>query len=641
MMTRTKLFAALMLAFPFAALADLNEATILQANMALDLETGAVASTGGDILWNGTTVAPQGSGKASNLGKIGQVQFGFLTQSYCAGVAASGKTAAIAANLLVPGDAFVVLTNSGKTTKVLVTSNSAGSIALMFTTYGASATSGIPAIFEVVNNSSFIPPGSANYGIAPSSLFALAGSNLADAGAPVLQSSQAGLPLTLNGASITVTVNGVVTRPVLYYTSPTQLAGVMPAATPVGDGTITVTYRGKTSAPAPIHIVSSALGINQYNVNTGVATDAFNGQVLGYTNSGSPGETIVLWTTGLGADLADSDTTYTATPHSVNTPLKIYIGGVLATILYQGGSTYPGVNQINLVIPETAPTGCWVPLAAVTGSVLSNVVTLPINSGGGACFDALSGLKGDQIVPTAGRTLRTGLVALVHADSPGSKGTRRITDSADTAFVKYTGLYTPDNSLSPGACIATTYVTEKPVPAVTGLDVGAFTLTGPGGLNMTMGSQGIEGVFYALLTTGTIPQTGGAFTFHATGGVDIAAFTSTINLSPLLTWTNTDVAASIDRSKDLTVKWTGGNPESYVFILGSSTADGIGYGAFTCLTNTDPGQFTVPSYILSVLPAGTGSVQVQNAIQQPLALSGIDLGLSDATISHTETAAYQ
>jgi len=48
--------------------------------------------------------------------------------------------------------------------------------------------------------------------------------------------------LKLNGASITVVVNGVTTYPALYYTSPTQLAAVLPAATPVGTGTLTVLF---------------------------------------------------------------------------------------------------------------------------------------------------------------------------------------------------------------------------------------------------------------------------------------------------------------------------------------------------------------------------------------------------------------
>src|SRR6185437_2055182 len=251
-----------------------------------------------------------------------------------------------------------------------------------------------------------------------------------------------GIPLKLNGASITVVVNGVTTHPALYYTSPAQLAAVLPAATPVGTGTLTVTYNGATSPPAPIQVVPSAVGINYYYTNSGVATDASSYALLTYGNSGSPGEIITLWATGLGADSADSDTTYTGTPHPVNTPLQVYIGGLPATILYQGASTFPGVNQINVTIPDQVPTGCWVPLIAVTGSVVSNAVTLPINPGGGACVDSVSGLNGNQIAPSGGQTLRTGLVALIQVDRTGSNGVHTVTSSTDAAFEKYTGLYT-------------------------------------------------------------------------------------------------------------------------------------------------------------------------------------------------------
>src|SRR5262249_54207249 len=155
--------------------------------------------------------------------------------------------------------------------------------------------------------------------------------------------------------------------------------------------TLTVSYNGNTSLPAPIQVVASAVGINIYNVNTGVATDALSGALLTFTNSGSPGQIITLWTTGLGADPNDSDTTFTTTPSSINTPLRIYIGGVQAAISYQGASGFPGVNQINVTIPQTVPSGCWVSLVAVTGNVVSNSATLPINNGGGACVDALTG----------------------------------------------------------------------------------------------------------------------------------------------------------------------------------------------------------------------------------------------------------
>src|SRR5579862_879791 len=331
--------AVLACASPIAIWADLSENTILQSGLALNLDTGAVVSSGGDMLWNGSTLAPQGSATVYNVGNAGATNFNGLPESYWVKLAPAGRSTPIAANLLVVGDAFVANSNSGKVAKVLVVANSGGAITLQFTTFGASASTA-PAVSQILNNSSLIPPGMPNFGVAPSSIFIVQGSGLADPGTPVLQDTQApgGLPSTLNGASITVVVGGMTTHPALYYTSPAQLAAVLPAATPVGDGTITVTYNGNTSAPALFQAVPSALGINTYNTNTGVATDASSGDLITYSNSASPGQTITLWTTGLGADPNDSDTTYSQSPHAVSTPLQVYIGGLPAKILYQGSA---------------------------------------------------------------------------------------------------------------------------------------------------------------------------------------------------------------------------------------------------------------------------------------------------------------
>jgi uncharacterized protein (TIGR03437 family) len=631
--------------FGSAALADINQTTILQSNTALNLDTGATVTSGGDLLWNGSTIAPQGKARAYNAGNFGAAGFGSLEKAQLAPFAVIATSAPIPAGVLVAGDVFVVFTNGGNATKVLVTANSGGSITLQFTTYITPVPTG-PTITAIQNNSSFIPAGFPNYGIAPSSLFVVKGSGLADAGNAAIQSTAPpGLPLTLNGASITVVVNGVTTHPALYYAIPAQLAAVLPAATPVGTGTLTVNYNGVTSAPAAIKVVPSALGINTYNTNTGVAVDAVTYAVLTYTNSGSPGQTIELWTTGLGADPDDSDTTFSPAPHSVNTPLQIYIGGVLAPILYQGSSGYPGVNQINLTIPMSVPTGCWIPLAAVTGIVVSNVATLPINNGGGPCIDAQTGLNGNQISPGGGQTLRTGLVSLIQTNSPGKGGTRTITNVADAAFEKYTGIYAPTNAVSPGGCIVNN-LTPVPVGNITGLDVGTITLTGPSGLAVTLAPQfGIKGAFFANLPAGSVAA-GGAFTFKGSGGADVGSFTSTITLAnPVLTWTNQTAAATIDRTQGLTVTWTGGNPGSFVFITGDSsttTATSLGViGGYTCLAKVEDGQFTVPSYILLSLPPGNGGTEVQNYITSSLSATGLDMAMAIADITFSEASVYK
>ncbi|MBI2684692.1 MAG: hypothetical protein HYX27_00135 [Acidobacteria bacterium] len=639
--------ACLTLALPIAALADLSQTTTLQANIGLNLDTGATSAVGSrgstgtpDILWNGSTITPAGNATAVNVGvgAFNALTLGTLT--FLPGY----SQASIRATDLVVNDVFAVRANSGHYAKVLVRAVGGGSITLQFTTFGATNAPGGPAITAILNNSSAVPPGFPNYGIPPSSLFVVTGSGLSDAGDPVLQSSEApGIPLTLNGTSIAVVVNGVTTRPALYYTSPTQLAAVLPAATPLGTGTLVVTYKGANSAPAAIQVVPSAVGINTYN-GSGVATDGATGALLTYINSGSPGQTIVLWGTGLGANPADSDTTFSTAPHPVNTPLQIYFGGVPARILYQGASGYPGVNQINVTIPESVPTGCWVPLVAVTGNVISNVVTFPINRGGGACVDVQTGYNGGQIQQLSGQAkLKGGLVSLIQTTSVDLRRGTVVTNSANAAFQQYGGLAAAatGGTVSPGGCIVTQVVAGGPIPALVGLDAGTITLTGPAGLSVTLPSQfGLKGAYGAILPASAISTAGGMYTFRGSGGADVGPFTSTLSLSsPLLSWTNQSAAASIDKTQGLLVTWTGGNPGTYVVITGTAVA-GTAAGGYTCLAPVEARQFRVPSYILLGLPNGGGGTAVQNNVYSSLSATGIDTGVALADVSFSVASTY-
>ena len=659
-MNRTLPALILALILPCAARADLSENTILQANTGLDLDNGAVISSGGDILWNGSTITPQGSARVRNLGNIGPTNFNGLTESYWVSVAPGANSTPIAANLLVGGDAFVVITSAGNIAKVLVSTNSGGVMTLQFTTFGVSAPPGVPAITQILNNSSLTPPGMPNYGIAPSSIFIVQGSGLADAGAAVLQDTQAagGLPLTLNGASLTVVVGGVTTHPALYYTSAAQLGAVLPAATPLGAGTLTVTYRGTPSAPAPILVVASAIGFNHFNqipipapyynenVDIGVAQD-LTGAVLTSIHSGSPGQIITLWITGLGADPGDSDTTYSSSPHTVNTPLQIYLGGVLVTnIGYQGSAGYPGVNIINLTIPASVPIGCYVPLVAVAGNVISNVVVFPIHPGGGTCVEPSLGITGDQILQTPD-TLRTGVLGVIQTNSTNSKGVLTVTNSAGVSFQKYAGLLSAATGrgalVSPGGCAVGPVVAGGTLTTL-GLDPGTITFSGPAVPAMTLPSElGIKGMFGAILAAGAIPSSGGTFTFAGSGGADVGSFTSTVTLSnPIFNWTNQSAAATVDRTQGLLVTWNGGNPGTSVVISGTSTSTASGLIAgYGCRVAAEAGRFTVPSYILLGLPAGSGGVNVQNDVFSTFSASGLDTTSAGGTISDNVPSTFR
>jgi hypothetical protein len=325
--------------------------------------------------------------------------------------------------------------------------------------------------------------------------------------------------------------------------------------------------------------------------------------------------------------------------------LQVYIGGVSAQILYKGSAGYPGVNQINVVIPPSAPLGCWVPIAAVANNTLSNVATLPIAKTAGECSDPVYGLKGSQISPAGGTTYRSGFVGLSLNNTFDQNNNRTIQYAASADFAKYTGsTYDPANQLSPGGCIIRQ--PNPPIAGISGLAAGTITLSGPAGLNVALqNTLGIVGAYNANLAT--IPQTGGSYTWNGAGGKDVGAFSSTLNLSnPLLTWTNTSAAASVDPAHGFSVTWTGGNPGSYVQIDGASTlvdsqARTHVTVQYTCLEHVEAGQFTVPAYILQSLPIGTSAATtVSNVIYFPFTAPGLDVSNGLAVIQYTMNTSF-
>ncbi len=241
----------LALLIPAALLADVTQTFTLTTSTAnLNLDTGTTATSGGDIQFSAAGIAPVGSAKLINIGFCTTASFNEFSQLVVQLYPGYSTAPISLATLTSLPDCFFVHTNGGHWAKLFVTGSATGSITLLTTTFGVTGTGtgGPPTITAIRNNSSNIFSGSPNYGIAPSSIFVIIGTGLADAGIPVIQSSAApGPPLTLNGASISATVAGVTVHPAIYYTSPTQIAAVLPASTPVGTGTLK--FQSPTAEP--------------------------------------------------------------------------------------------------------------------------------------------------------------------------------------------------------------------------------------------------------------------------------------------------------------------------------------------------------------------------------------------------------
>jgi uncharacterized protein (TIGR03437 family) len=489
---------------------------------------------------------------------------------------------------------------------------------------GASAA---PAIAGVFNNYSYTQPGYPNSGIAPSSLIIITGTGLANAtGEPVkLQSTAApGLPTTLNGATVQVSVGGVTVSPGLYHALPTQLAAVLPANTPTGTASVSVSVGGGAPSPAfQFQVVAAAPGLDTYYGTGGgmvTATDNKTGALIDFTHSATPGQTIVLWGSGFGADTADSDTVFSSSPHPVNqSSTKVYIGDVEASVVYAGSSGYPGLDQIDVTIPANVGVGCRVSVVAIVSGVASNFVLIPINPGGGVCSDPMYNYDGTQLAAALTATVTTGIVQIEQL--PGFP-------LAAVNFVSNTdgNAYTALGPLSLGGCT----VQQGTGPAQYGgtlkdLSVGTVTLQGPEGTYTLPTATG-------GLPNGAIPASGGTFVFTGAGSTDVGPFNVTVTLAPLMTWTNSSDAETVTRSQGLRINWSGGQPSSYIQIYGQSITSTPGVNAtFECFVPQSVGSFTVPPYVLDDLPVGTGNVHVENfTANVPFVVSGVEYPYSSS-----------
>lgn len=610
--------AALLLVFPPALFADFTQTVTLQNGQSLNLENGAIATSGGDLKFNGTSITLAGSASAYTVGpNLGPGGYALIVEATLQALYPGVYTQnPISGTNLAVNTVFAVYDNSEHFAKILITAVSASSMTLQFLTYGATGgvAAGAPVITKVQNNYSNVSAGLPNYGIAPSTIFVIYGTGLADPAAKaVLQSSASpGIPATLNNASISVTVNGVTTHPAIYYAISTQIAAVMPANTPVGSGTLTVINNGLTSAAFTIQVVQSALGLDTLSglpSGLAVATDS-SGNVFTYTSSASPGHTITLWGSGLGADPSDSDTLFTSSPHAPNVPLNVYIGGIQAPVLYAGSSGYPGLVQINVTVPPNVVAGCGVPVVGVVGAFTSNTVTIPVANGGGVCQDPIHGTDGSGLTSTGNLANYTSGTLAVALDT-SAKGTQ-------SSFASATFLRTQNapNTYGYGYVTEGGCLTLQQQVSLTGtvsyLNAGNVSVTGPAGTQpLTQSAQSGILTYETNLPSGFFPASGGTFTFQGAGGPDIGPFTATVSEPSPLVWTNQSQITSVDRTQNLPVTWTGGIPGTWVQIGGGSTTVSAS-GTFLCFAPVSAGQFTIPSYVLQTSPAGNGGINLIN-----------------------------
>src|SRR5271165_6429772 len=199
-----------------------------------------------------------------------------------------------------------------------------------------------PSIGGVVNAASYAQAAVGNNIIAQGAIFIIFGQNMG----PAALAQPAGLPLptTLpaNGTSVSVASGGSTVSAFMVYTSANQVAAILPSATPIGTGTVTVTYNGQTSAGFKISVVKSALGVfaqNSQGNGPGIAQvyHGSNAPVIGgLTRSAQAGDTLVIYGTGLGAISGDDSVAPGAVAAGSN--VTVNVAGTVIPASYAGRS---------------------------------------------------------------------------------------------------------------------------------------------------------------------------------------------------------------------------------------------------------------------------------------------------------------
>jgi uncharacterized protein (TIGR03437 family) len=516
-------------------------------------------------------------------------------------------------------------------------------LVLLFGAVASSTAQPVIPTGGVVNAGSYATPGQAHYGVAQGSIFAVFGTGLGPASA--VQASQ--FPLAgsqgLAGTSVRVTVAGVSKDAFMLYAWANQVLAILPSDTPTGDGVVTVTYLGQTSGPSTVRVIPGSFGIFTRSQNGRGRAILQNVQpnsdlaVNDLTESAHPGQTVILWGTGLGAVSGDES----AGPlPGANFNPQIYVGGQFVKALYAGRSgCCAGVDQISFIIPDGV-AGCYVPVAVGNGAAGSNLVvgnyaTISIAQTGNACAD--SGLGSDALAKFGTGATPTVASAVLSRNFGNDDGI--------VSFLPFN----PDRTFSAGSLVGlppagschvlhlNTDPAGNPSPASSPFPVPSPTLiplvvpdssyfdAGPSlSLNGPLGSRQLMPVglspYVAAFSTSTSSSylASGTYTLdNGSGGKDIGGFRATIGFSPTLTWTNRPPGdnTQISRQSPLAITWAGGDPQhEWVMINGtlsmqslSSPSRGLtATGFFTCVERVDAGQFNVPSFVLYGLPVDTG-----------------------------------
>jgi uncharacterized protein (TIGR03437 family) len=237
----------------------------------------------------------------------------------------------------------------------------------------------------IANSASYLSPGQ----ITPGSWVSIFGERMADG---TELAGTVPFPNALNGTQVSL---GDIALPLLYV-SATQVNALIPYSLSVSaNHPLLVQRNGTSSVPLDVTVADLLPAVytaNQQGVGQGAILIANTGLLaapVGAYAGARPvrrGEFVEIYASGLGPVLSTPADGAPApkTPPLATTVLTptITVGGVPVTnILYSGlAPGQVGLYQINIQVPDAAPTGDAVPVAITIGGNAANTVTMAVSA---------------------------------------------------------------------------------------------------------------------------------------------------------------------------------------------------------------------------------------------------------------------
>jgi uncharacterized protein (TIGR03437 family) len=528
-----------------------------------------------------------------------------------------------------------------------------------------------PVIYphSILNAASYYAPGLPAGSIAQGSLFTIFGSGIG----PATGTGQTSFPLqtTFGGVSIQVTQSGTTVNAIPVFVVQGQVNAIMPSNAPLGWASLRLTFNSAPSNPSPVFIVHDSPGVFSVNgtgIGPGVLQNAVSATSLPVNSnqaSAKPGQTEVLYLTGLGPITASD--TGAPTAGTPATPVEVWVGGVAATVTYSGRSPCcSGLDQIDFVVPANAPTGCFVPVSVRTSrTTLANFTSMAIDPKGAACSDPGNPLSN---AVTAGGSV--GLLSLtrmaMHEDVGVTSTVDLVSDFVKYSATKQTGspwAFAPWVTTPPaGTCTLYPgigdFLATGAVPAAnaitSGLDGGTqLTISGPAGQQSVNISNGTSIPLGSSLSLNSFPNrlllNPGSYTLTGPGGAAVGSFTASLTVPAPFTWTNREQIVNVNRSQPLTLTWSGAATGENVAILGvDSDLPSNSSAMFFCMAPSGATSFTVPTEVLSAIPATEPDVLASKSViylmssnSSAFTATGLTTGLATAVYMNGATVVFQ